>query len=98
MTGYTLAPAAQADLDEIWDYTAATWGEAQAVRYLEDLRDACRDLAQGSRQSRPVDVRAGYRKCQVGKHVLFFQTADTGEIAIMRVLHQRMDVGRHLIG
>lgn len=41
MTGYTLTPAAQGDLDGIWDYTAATWGENQAVRYLEDLRDAC---------------------------------------------------------
>jgi toxin ParE1/3/4 len=96
MTGYTLTPAAQDDLDGIWDYTAATWGEEQAVRYLEGLRDACRELAQGERQSRPVDVRAGYRKCQVGQHVLFFQTADTGGIIVVRILHQRMDVSRHL--
>ena len=96
MTVYTLTPAAQNDLGDIWDYTAITWGEEQAVRYLQDLRDACRELARGERQSRPVDVRAGYRKCQVGRHVLYFQMADTDGIIVVRILHQHMDVSRHL--
>jgi hypothetical protein len=29
---YRLRPRAISDLDEIWDYTASTWSEAQAER------------------------------------------------------------------
>ncbi|MFQ8432040.1 type II toxin-antitoxin system RelE/ParE family toxin [Amaricoccus sp. W119] len=32
MRGFVLSPAAQADLDEIWDYTAERWGQEQAAR------------------------------------------------------------------
>ena len=31
MAGYVLPPAAQANLSEIWDYTATHWGEAHAA-------------------------------------------------------------------
>jgi plasmid stabilization system protein ParE len=30
MLNVRLSPLAQADLDEIWNYTTAQWGEAQA--------------------------------------------------------------------
>ena len=96
MRGFILSPAAQADIDGIWDYTAQRWGEEQAVRYLQGLRDACRELADGTRPSRPVDIRLGYHRCQSGSHVLYFKTADDGQIVIIRILHQRMDVNRHL--
>ena len=31
MAGYVLPPAAQANLSQIWDYTATHWGEAHAA-------------------------------------------------------------------
>lgn len=96
MRGFILSPAAQADIDGIWDYTAQRWGEEQAARYLRGLRDVCRELADGTRSGRPVDIRPGYHRCPSGAHVLYFRTADDGQIVIIRVLHQRMDVNRHL--
>ena len=96
MTGFVLSPAAQADLDGIWDYTAARWNADQADRYINGIRDACYDLAAGKRVSRPVDVREGYRKLLVGSHTLFFKPDAAGLIVIVRVLHQRMDVSKHL--
>lgn len=96
MTSFVLSPAAQADVDGIWDYTAENWGVDQAESYIADIRDTCQELATGSRSSYPVDIRDGYRKALVGKHVLFFKAEDTGRITIMRILHQKMDVGRHL--
>jgi toxin ParE1/3/4 len=48
MTGYLLSPAAQADLGQIWDYSAQTWGEDQADRYVLGIRDACQALANGA--------------------------------------------------
>jgi len=92
-----LSPAAQADLDAIWNYTATQWGTGQAADYVRDIRDACAALARGERLSRPADeIRAGYRRCLVGAHVLFFRVTPAGDIEIVRILHQRMDVNRHL--
>ena len=44
MTGYLLSPAAQADLEQIWEYIARNWGEDQAACYILGIRDACRAL------------------------------------------------------
>ncbi len=96
MTRVVLSPAALADLGDIWDYTAEHWGVEQADHYVGDIRKACEGLAGGTRISRPVTVRAGYRKSLVGSHTLFFKTNERDEIVIVRVLHQRMDVERHL--
>lgn len=96
MTTFILTPAAQADVDAIWDYTAGRWGQDQAERYLRGIRDACRELATGERMSRPVDIRAGYSKAFVGSHVLYFRGTDSAGIVVVRILHKRMDADRHL--
>ena len=97
MTGYILSPAARADLEQIWDYTAGRWGEDQAERYVLAIRDTCQELAANTRQSRPAnDIRAEYRKAVIGSHILFFRRTDTGLLDIIRILHQRMDMIRHL--
>lgn len=62
MTRYLLSPAAQADLSEIWDYSARNWGVEQADRYILAIRDACTALADGSRPGQAIDgIRPGYR-------------------------------------
>lgn len=96
MTAFILTPAAQADVDTIWDYTVGRWGEDQAERYLLGIRDACRELAAGERTSSTVDIRAGYRKAFVGSHVLYFRVTDSARIVVVRILHKRMDADRHL--
>lgn len=95
MSRVTFSPAAIADIDGIWDYTAETWGVDQADRYTDDIRDACEELAVDSKKGRAVDVRDGYLKYAVGKHFVFFVMAGDG-IAVIRVLHQQMDAGLHL--
>lgn len=96
MTEYLLSPKAQADIDDIWNYTAETWGVAQAVAYIGDIRDACMALVRGERLSRPVTVREGYHKSLVGSHSLYFRRSGGGTIIVIRILHQSMDVERHL--
>lgn len=92
MTRLVFAPAARADLDAIWTYTAERWGDPQAERYLLAIRDACQGLAAGTRHSRAADeIRAGYRKAPVGAHILFFRRTEAGACLIVRILHQRMD-------
>ena len=96
MTGYVLSPRAQADIDEIWDYTADRWNEDQAERYTQDLRRVIEAVARDPRKGRSCDhIRRGYRKYLVGAHVLFFR-AVADRIEVVRVLHQRMDFEQHL--
>ena len=95
MSRVTLAPAATADINAIWDYTQSEWGADKADRYTDGIRDVCVSLARGDKRGRNVDVREGYLKHSVGRHFIFFRTTDAG-IEVIRILHQRMDVGRHL--
>ncbi|MCL2345329.1 MAG: type II toxin-antitoxin system RelE/ParE family toxin [Desulfobulbus sp.] len=95
MKSLVFSPAAQSDMEVIWDYTVERWGLDQADRYTDDIRDACHDLTSGRRQGRPVEVRPGYLKYLIGSHVVFFR--DHGDqLEVVRILHGRMDVGRHL--
>jgi len=97
MTGYVLSPAAQADVESIWDYTVERWGERQAETYILAIRDACAALAEGRRRGRPIDaIRAGYLKLAVGAHFLFYRFDEAGRIDVVRILHQSMDVPAHL--
>jgi toxin ParE1/3/4 len=97
MKGYILSPAAQADVEDIWDYTVKRWGLDQAEHYTRLIHTACEELAQGKRLSRSAeDVRPGYHRALAESHIIFFRRMDTGMINIIRILHQRMDIERHL--
>ena len=96
MSGYRLTPKARQDLADIWDYTKANWGEAQADRYIRGVVAVCRELATGKRRGRSAeDIKHGYRRCAVGSHILFFRQDGEG-LVIVRVLHGRMDPKRRL--
>ena len=50
MKALAFSPAAESDIDSIWDYSADNWGPDQADRYTDEIRDACHALASGSKQ------------------------------------------------
>jgi toxin ParE1/3/4 len=92
---YRLTPLAEADLEGIWLYTRDNWSAQQADRYHGDIIVALDDLAAGRRDGRRVDVREGYFKYPVGAHFVFYrESADA--VDVIRILHKKMDVGRHL--
>ena len=91
-----LSPRAQRDLEEIFDYTVKQWGLSQALRYAELVEATCADLAEAPQRSRNCAfIRPGYRRRRVGRHVIYFRQTSYG-IAVIRILHQRMDLARHL--
>ena len=95
-TGYVLSPRAEADLDEIWDYTETTWGTAQAETYLREIGTAFDVIAADPRRGQDCShIRAGYRKFAVGSHVIFYRMAGN-TVDVVRILHGRMDFDRHL--
>jgi toxin ParE1/3/4 len=92
---YILTPRAQADLDEIWDYTADRWGLEQAEAYTRQLWKHIQTVAENPSLGRECgEVRAGYRQYSSGSHVLFYLLTDNG-VNIVRILHERMDYQRH---
>lgn len=92
-------PRAIADIEGIWDYTAARWGVAQADRYVLNLRHACIAIARNELPGEDAShIRPGYRKQLSGRHVIFYRETEGGEVEVVRVLHQRMDVAGHLRG
>ena len=95
MSGLKFSPAAIADIDKIWNYTAKRWGLDQANLYTDTLRDACLALAAGEKRGQRVDIRDGYLKYMVGRHFIFFRSTDAG-IEVIRILHQSMDAAQHI--
>jgi toxin ParE1/3/4 len=96
MMRVVLKPRAHRDLEEIWEYTEATWSAAQAEAYVRQIQRACDIIAANPRVGRACDeVRAGYRKYRAGSHFLFYRTV-ADNIEIVRILHQSRDFDRHL--
>jgi len=97
MKGFVLSPAARADLDGIWDYTAERWNVEQAERYVRDIVDACQALADERRAGRIIpEIRKGYYKLAVRSHFVFYRLTDVGFVDVVRILHQRMDIPQRL--
>jgi len=93
--GYRLSPLAIADLEHIWSWTVQRWSPEQAESYHASLVAAFEGLSSGRKKGRRVDVRDGYCKYAVGSHLVFYRPSAAG-IDVIRILHQRMDVERHL--
>ena len=90
------SPDAQADIDAIWENTFDAWGEVQAEAYVQLFQTASLTLAKSPRVGRDnSEVRHGYRRYNVGSHVVFYRIGDDF-VDIVRILHQRMDFDRHL--
>ncbi len=96
MAEYRLSPAAERDLESIWAYTVRQWGVDQANRYIDSLTAAFAELAQSPKTAPSCEhIRPSYRRWGVERHIIYFRLTDFG-IAVIRVLHDRMEASRHL--
>lgn len=94
---FVLSPAARADLEDIWDYTRERWGDDQAEAYVREIQRAIERVVDRPLIGRSCDdVRQGYRTHAVGSHTLYYRIARDDLIDVVRILHNRMDVDRHL--
>ncbi len=91
-----LRPLAEADLADIYRFTLGRWGRKQAIAYVHDLNTVFLGLVDQptSGQDRS-ELKQGLRSLQQGSHVIFYRSVTEG-IVVVRVLHQSMDVHRHL--
>lgn len=87
---------AEADLADIWRFTAGRWSVAQADKYYRDIVQAIAAIGDRPELGKVCDdIRAGYRRHSVASHVIFYRI-DVGTIDVVRVLHARRDFKRHL--
>lgn len=88
-----LSEEAAADLAEIADFTIRAWGEQVADDYVDGLLALFSDTARMA-HAVSVDDRL-LKRLTYRSHFLFFET-HADRILIVRVLHRRRDVFRHL--
>lgn len=91
-----LSPRARQDIIDILRYTGETWGVVQLGKYRDKIEDALQMLARNpglGHQS--AGLPETHRAYLVGSHVIVYRDQDTA-VAIVRVLHQRMSLARHV--
>ena len=103
-----LTAAAEADFEEILRWTVDQFGEAQARIYTETISAALNDLAAGPTivgARKRNDILKGIftlhvaRKGRNGRHFVMFRVGrapDREVIEVLRLLHDAMDLQRHL--
>lgn len=95
---WSLRPAAEADLTEIWHYSAATWGPQQADSYVDALfvaLDLLADFPQMARER--SEFTHLVRIHHSGTQLVIYQTTDQG-IVVIRLLHAHQNLFAYLQG
>jgi toxin ParE1/3/4 len=96
VTRYELRPQAEADLAEIWRFTAKRWNAEQADKYSRNIVDALAKVAEQPSLGRACDnVRKGYLRYNVASHVLFYRL-EADHLDVVRILHARREFRRLL--
>lgn len=93
---YRLRPLAYADLEEIYEYSFHTFGEARAVEYVSSLERGFESLVDNPHLGKSRgDISDGLRALQIQSHYAFYRVVDS-EIVVVRVLHTSRDYVAHL--
>ena len=96
MPAYRLTNKALEDLRSIARYTEQIWGREQRNKYLSKLDASFQMLVNEPELGRACDeIRQGYRKHHVGRHLVFYRLIAT-RIEIIRILHDSMDIDSHI--
>lgn len=83
-------------MEAVWQYSLRQWGFARTQRYIDELDDAFQFLASSPKGGvRCDEIRPGYRRYQVNRHVIYYREAEFG-VEIIRILHDRMLAVRQL--
>ncbi|MBF5056775.1 plasmid stabilization system [Alcanivorax sp. 521-1] len=95
-TSLVLSPAAREDLLAIWQYGVLHWGKPRSDRYLDELKEAIWSLLEHPEKGRTRREFLGeIRSLPVSSHVIFYRFQEN-RMEIIRILHVRQDVNRHL--
>jgi len=100
-----LGAAAELDFANILKWTTENFGSRQALIYRDTLVQAIRELVEGpdiARSRARDEIMPGLRTLHVarrgrrGRHFLMYRVAAERTIEIVRILHDTMDLERHV--
>jgi plasmid stabilization system protein ParE len=100
MAGYRFYPRADAAQDRIWHDTSDRWGEGQADTYIRGLHSHLERLCKSrlvwrklpQKLAVPSDVTRKAFFSRYEHHYVFFRELDNGDLGIMSILHEKMDL------
>ena len=99
MAKYHLTNKAVEDLTNIWEYTVETWSEQQADDYYNMLITSCQKITENPRlfSLKYEEIAEGLHGYRANKHIIFYRILTDGEILVIRILHQRMDLKHRVL-
>ncbi len=93
---FAISKKAVADLEEIWLYTVEKWSADQADRYYNLIFDEINYISRNRNSGKSMEhVRKGYRASKVKSHFIFYRIVND-TIEVIRILHERMDIGNRI--
>ena len=90
-----LSRLARRDLDDIRDYTLATWGRNRWLDYYRGMVEVFERIAIGPDGGRDRSLFApGLRSLNYRRHIVFYARIDAagGDPVILRIVHQRRNL------
>ena len=99
MAKYHLTNKAVEDLSNIWEYTFDTWSEQQADDYYNMLIASCQKITENPRLFglQYEEIAEGLHGHRANKHIIFYRILADGDILVIRILHQRMDLKHRVL-
>ncbi len=97
MSKYRISDKAIEDLTNIWLYTFKKWSKEQADRYYQLIIDEIEFIADNFFTGKSLEnTRKKYRYSPVKSHLVFYRKTESNIVEIVRILHQKMDIKRHI--
>ena len=89
---YLLSEIADADLEDIFDYTIEEFGFAEAEKYLAEIEEVFQNLMHNPEAGRKRnEIKEGLYSFPKDQHVIFYRIL-SDHIRIVRVLHGSRDI------
>ncbi|WP_425236781.1 type II toxin-antitoxin system RelE/ParE family toxin [Ulvibacterium sp.] len=96
LKSFLLTYAADADLDEIFEYTEAEYVFNQAVKYLSDLDNLFERLVKDPNLGRErKEIKKGIHSIIEQEHIVFYEIRKD-YILVARILHGRRDIPKFI--
>ena len=81
------------DLNNIWEYSFEKWSENQAYKYYETIKLACKRIGDNPDIGKEyAEIKRNLLGLKSGKHIIFYHLISENTVAVIRILHVRMDL------
>ncbi|TNE74792.1 type II toxin-antitoxin system RelE/ParE family toxin [bacterium] len=96
-SNYRISQEAISDLEHIWLYTLKKWSLEQADHYYALIIGEIEFISNNFMLGKALKLpKKNYRVVRVKSHLIFYRRNEHQIVEIVRILHQRMDVKKHL--